>query len=219
MRTLFCALVLSTLAFGQTSELKDWNCRTVLSISDVKMPREDIPVFRAAVKNISGEDFDVGTIRVTVYRWIDRSKAEFTFTVGNLAKDSTITISPIFSSELLLGPKDFELGRVEFALAGSGLCREVKRAAEAASQAAKVRRKRKTGLTDSTLRPWRKGMRRLRLLKQVNGNWRQRKGGSWRRLRPKRRPNRTQGPPKVERGFGQRVAWFIRTPRTRRSRI
>jgi hypothetical protein len=137
-RCIICALVFAAVMVGQTFELKDGNCTSLLSVSEVKMLRysqyfgEDIPEFQASVKNISGGDLDVGAITATVHRK-DGSKAEFSFTVCPKAtcrmdRDATMAVSRTdFSPVLLFKRDDYDFGGVEFALSDSQECPEFRR--------------------------------------------------------------------------------------------
>ena len=71
----------ASLTFGQTVEVRGQNGSVVLTISTMRMFRslgnEDLPVFQAIVKNVSGRSLTLEALKGTVHKK-DRSTVEFT---------------------------------------------------------------------------------------------------------------------------------------------
>jgi hypothetical protein len=77
-----CELLFAALTLGQTFEVKDRDGSVVLTISAVKMfrhsDREDLPIFEAVVKNVSGQSLTLEALKGTVHKK-DGSIAGFVF--------------------------------------------------------------------------------------------------------------------------------------------
>lgn len=139
---------LTTIALAQSFEVRDRNGIPVVSISNVKMFREDVPVFQATVTNILGTNVAMDPIKGTVHKK-DGSTVEFSFSVCDVRwcdfeKDSVNEVSYSFPHPSPFTQADFD--SVEFSFPSSWVSPEDRRiAAEAQAKkdsAAAARRRR-----------------------------------------------------------------------------